>query len=133
MATAQQIIDRAGSTLKIIDAPGAAVDATTSAAMLTTLQDMIAEWAEKGVIEIPAPSALSDELDVSPGTVRALRYNLAAEYGADIGSPIDPRVIQMAKDTYGWLISQSTVSRELRLQDDGMMVSTGRYNITTDA
>ena len=133
MATAQQIIDRAGGLLRIVDAAGDAVDATTSADMLTHLQMLISDWGEDGLIEIPAPSALSTELNVSPGTERALAYNLAADYSELVGKALSARAISVAERTRGRLVAESTVSRSANLRNQGMSVSYGRYNIRNDA
>lgn len=133
MATAQQVIDRAGGYLRILNAAGDAVDATRSADMLTYLQDMIAEWAEDAVLEIPAPSALSDDLEVSEGTLRAIAMGLAMEYAEVVGKALSPRFERQALRAKARLISYSTLDRSVKLDDGGMMVSSGRYNITTDA
>lgn len=129
MATAQQVINSAGGLLRIVDSPGADVESSLSADMFTALQNWIAEMAEDGALEIPAPSALTDELDVPPGTIRALVYNLAVEYGEQVGKNVMPKVESIAKQTRDRLLARSTLSKQIDLGADGLMVSSGRYNI----
>lgn len=129
MATAQQVINSAGGLLRIVDSPGADVESSLSADMFTALQNWIAEMAEDGALEIPAPSALTDELDVPPGTIRALVYNLAVEYGEQVGKNVMPKVESIAKQTRDRLLARSTLSKQIDLGADGLMVSHGTYNI----
>lgn len=133
MATAQQVIDRAYGRLTLTDSPGAAADATTSADMLTVLQDFLAEWAEDSLVEIPPPSALSDELDVPDGQVRAISIYLAFEYADHTGKQITNKLQRMALEAKTRLTGKATVSREMDLSAGGMPnVSRGRYDIATD-
>lgn len=129
MATAQQVINSAGGLLRIVDSPGADVESSLSADMFTALQNWIAEMAEDGALEIPAPSALTDDLDVPPGTIRALVYNLAVEYGEQVGKNVMPKVESIAKQTRDRLLARSTLSKQIDLGADGLMVSHGTYNI----
>ena len=133
MATAQNVIDRAGGLLRIRDGAGDAVDSTTSSDMLDYLSDMIYEWAENGILDIPGPSAVGDTLDVSPGTLRAIIYNLAADYGETIGKTLSNRAQTIAENTKQRLIAKSTVSMEISIRDGGLTSSYGRYNVRTDA
>lgn len=129
MATVQQVINSAGGLLRIVDSPGADVESSLSADMFAALQNWIAEMAEDGALEIPAPSALTDELDVPPGTIRALVYNLAVEYGEQVGKNVMPKVEGIAKQTRDRLLARSTLSKQIDLGADGLMVSHGTYNI----
>lgn len=129
MATVQQVINSAGGLLRIVDSPGADVESSLSADMFTALQNWIAEMAEDGALEIPAPSALTDDLDVPPGTIRALVYNLAVEYGEQVGKNVMPKVESIAKQTRDRLLARSTLSKQIDLGADGLMVSHGTYNI----
>lgn len=97
--------------------------------MFAALQNWIAEMAEDGALEIPAPSALTDDLDVPPGTIRALVYNLAVEYGEQVGKNVMPKVEGIAKQTRDRLLARSTLSKQIDLGADGLMVSHGTYNI----
>ena len=134
MATAQEIIDRSYRRLGMSNAPDAAADATVSAGMLVVLQDLIAEWTEDGLLEIPAPSLLADELDITPGQIRALELYLAFEYSDHTGKQISSKMQRMALSAKTRLTGQATVSREIDLSAGGMPnVSRGKYDINTDS
>lgn len=135
MATAQNVIDRAGGLLKIVNSPGAAVDATTSADMLTVLKDIVAELTEDGGLEIPAPSTLATTLDVGPGVIRGIAYILASDYADYTGRSLQDsnRVHTIAERERGRILGQATVSREISFHKDGLAVPSGRYNINSDS
>ena len=134
MATAQTVINMAGSLGRIVNSPGAAVDATTSADMLKHLQGMLGRWSEDGVVEIPPPDALSDTLDESPGALDAISTNLAVRYGQAVGKTLDLWLLSQAKDDKAWLTGRKTLEVEVSLSADGMpSVGRGRYNINTDS
>ncbi len=134
MATAQEIIDRAWNRMGLANVAGEAADATTSASMLTTLQDLMSEWAEDSLIEVPPPSALSDTIDVPDGQIRALYLNLALEYSDNVGKQPSNRLQQFAMTTKNRLVGQSSASRELNLAAGGVPnVSQGLYDINSDS
>ena len=133
MATAQDVIDGAGGLLKSLNTPGAAVDATTSADMLTVLQDLISQIAEDGGLEIPPPAAVGTSLDVSPGTIRGLKFLLARDYSMYKGKELlnAAMVMKEADQAMNRILGQTIVSRRVKF-NDGLGASTGGYNINTD-
>jgi len=134
MATAQTVINLAGEFIRIVASPGAAVDATHSAAMLTHLQGMLGVWSEKVLVEIPPPSALGTTIDESPGVCDAISIGLAVRYGTVIGKAVDQWLKEENDDLREWLGGRKSLSKELSLSADGMpSVSRGRYNINTDS
>jgi hypothetical protein len=134
MATAQNIIDTAGSYIRIVSAPGAPVDATTSADMLKHLQGMLGLWSEKGLVEIPPPATLGTDIDESPGAIEAIAQNLAVQYGTPVGKPPDLVLVSEAKANKSWLGNRKTINREISMAKDGMHgTARGRYNIQTDS
>ncbi len=133
MATAQNVIDLAGGHIRILSSPGAAVDATTSAAMLVHLQGIISIWQEKGYLEIAAPATLVTVLKESPAMLDALSTNLGVRYGNVIGKPLDMWLLAEAKDSKSWAGGRKTITKEVSFTADGMPgLSRGRYNINTD-
>ncbi len=134
MATAQNVINLAGSLLRIVASPGAAVDATTSADMLVHLQGLIGVWSEKALVEIPPPSAVGTTMSESPGVLDAVSYGLAVRYGEAVGKQVSPTLYREATDLESWLGGRKTTRMEQSLTADGMpAVSRGRYNISSDS
>ena len=134
MATAQEVINRAGSYIRIVSSPGAAVDATTSADMLTHLGDLISIWSEKGLTEIPAPATLGTTLDESPGMISCIAMNLALIYGQVIGKQPDLWLVSQAKEYMRYYMARKTVVAKLSLHKDGFPgLSPGKYNIANDS
>lgn len=74
-------------------------DANKNGDAFIALQNLIAEWAEDQVINIPAPSLVSDELDIPEGTVRGLSYNLAVEFASEVGAQPSQVVFMIADKT----------------------------------
>ena len=79
MATSQNIIDQATSLLRVRTSgvTFSTDDANKNADVFTALKNLINEYGEDGLLNIPAPSAVTDTLDIPDGAVRGLAYNLA--------------------------------------------------------
>ncbi len=74
MATSQNIIDQATSLLRVRTSgvTFSTDDANKNSDAFIALQNLISEWGEDGVCDIPAPSAVTDTLDIPAGTQRRL-------------------------------------------------------------
>lgn len=133
MATAQDVLNRAAGLLNLL-VPGTAFSSTDSslnAEGLEILQNMIAEWGEDGLVDIPVPASTATTLAVPAGAIRALAYNLAIDWGAEIGKALDPRVARIAAETRSRLAGQSDVDLEVDM-GDVPGVRRWRSNIETD-
>lgn len=126
MATSQTIIDRATGILRV---RGAGVSFSSNAKnsdVFLALQNLISEWVEDSVLNIPAPSALGDTLDIPPGTERALAYNLAVEVASDLGKQPTPFVANIAEQTKDRLEADITLDISVDMSD---LSFAHRYNI----
>ena len=84
MATSQNIIDQATSLLRVRTSgvTFSTDDSNKNADVFIALKNLINEYGEDGLLNIPAPSAVGDTLDIPDGAVRGLAYNLAVEVSA---------------------------------------------------
>ena len=83
------------------------------------------------MLNIPAPSAVTDTLDIPSGAVRGLAYNLAVEVSAEFGIDPTPVVFEIAKETKDRLESDITIDISVNTSDLGWTY--GTYNINTDS
>ena len=131
MATSQNIIDQATSLLRVRTSgvTFSTDDANKNSDAFIALQNLISEWGEDGVCNIPAPSVVTDTLDIPAGTQRALAYNLAVEISSEFG--IDPSavVFKIAEDTKDRLEADITIDMSVDMSD---LAFTYKYNIIDD-
>ncbi|MBT3709854.1 MAG: hypothetical protein HOG19_10460 [Gammaproteobacteria bacterium] len=111
MATSQNIIDQATSLLRVRTSgvTFSTDDSNKNADVFIALQNLINEYGEDGLLNIPAPSAVGDTLDIPDGAVRGLAYNLAVEVSAEFGIDPSPVVFEIASDTKNRLESEITL------------------------
>jgi len=111
MATSQNIIDQATSLLRVRTSgvTFSTDDSNKNADIFIALKNLINEYGEDGLLNIPAPSAVGDTLDIPDGAVRGLVYNLAVEVSAEFGIDPAPVVFEIASDTKNRLESEITL------------------------
>ena len=133
MATSQNIIDQATSLLRVRTSgvTFSTDDSNKNTDLFTALKNMNNEYGEDGLLNIPAPSAVTDTLDIPSGAVRGLAYNLAVEVSAERGSDPTPVVFEIAKETKDRLESDITIDISVNTSDLGWTY--GTYNINTDS
>jgi hypothetical protein len=125
MATSQNIIDQATSLLRVRTSgvTFSTDDANKNADVFIALKNLINEYGEDGLLNIPAPSAVGDTLDIPDGAVRGLTYNLAVEVSAEFGIDPTPVVFEIASETKNRLESEITldlsVTSDLRWANRG--------------
>ena len=134
MATPQNIIDRATSLIRVRTSgvTFSTDDANKNADMFIALQNMISEWGEDGLCNIPAPTTLTETLDVPHGTIRALGYNLAVEVSSDFG--IDPSQVffVIAQETKDRLESDISIDISVDMSDLAFTFHQSNYDVNTD-
>lgn len=133
MTTCQNVIDRATSLLRVRTAGTtfSTDDANKNTEVFNVLVDMVAEWAERGIVPIPAPSSVSDTLDVSPGSIRALVYNLCIDAASLFGKNPDASIVAIAQETKDQL--EAGISLDINVDMTGMPGLVSTYNIRTDS
>ena len=133
MATSQNLIDQATSLLRVRTSgvTFSTDDSNKNTDLFTALKNMINEYGEDGLLNIPAPSAVTDTLDIPSGAVRGLAYNLAVEVSAEFGIDPAPVVFEIAKETKDRLESDIAIDISVNTNDLGW--SYGKYNINTDS
>jgi|TARA_Y100001973_G_C5190558_1_gene330694 hypothetical protein len=133
MATSQTIIDQATSLLRVRTSgvTFSTDDSAKNADVFISLKNMINEFAEDGLINIPAPSAVGDTLDIPDGSVRGLAYNLAVEVAAEFGLDPAPVVFEIAKETKDRLESEITLDLSLNASD--LRWAQKSYEVNTDS
>ena len=94
------------------------------------LQNLIAEWSESGTLSIPAPSAATDTLDVSDGTIRGLAYGLAIDAASAFGRSVTPEVVMVASETKDQLEANNAI--EISITHDPFLTRSSRYNVNSD-
>ena len=111
MATSQNIIDQATSLLRVRTSgvTFSTDDSNKNADVFIALQNLINEYGEDGLLNIPAPSAVGDTLDIPDGAVRGLAYNLAVEVSAEFGIDPSPVVFEIASEAKNRLESEITL------------------------
>lgn len=77
-------------------------------------------------------TTLSTESVLPTSYTRALRSNLCVDLGGELGAPLDPRVINMARDSLRKLKNANLERRVQGLQVDDALVNPGRYDIASD-
>ena len=132
MTTSQIIIDRATSLLRVRSSGSSFADddANGNADAFVALQHLISEWTEDNKLSIPAPALVTDTLEVSAGSMRALAYNLAVELESDFGAVLSRSDYNTAKETKDRLIRKNSIDIEADLS--GVPTMRGHYNIETD-
>ena len=133
MATSQNIIDQATSLLRVRTSgvTFSTDDSNKNTDLFSALKNMINEYGEDGLLNIPAPSAVTDTLDIPDGAVRGLTFNLAVEVAAEFGIDPTPVVFEIAKETKDRLESDITIDISVNTSDLGWTY--GTYNINTDS
>ena len=133
MATSQNIIDQATSLLRVRTSgvTFSTDDSNKNTDLFSALKNIINEYGEDGLLNIPAPSAVTDTLDIPSGAVRGLAYNLAVEVSAEFGIDPTPVVFEIAKETKDRLESDITIDISVNTSDLGWTY--GTYNINTDS
>tara|TARA_R110000764_G_scaffold92449_1_gene175789 strand:+ start:115 stop:516 length:402 start_codon:yes stop_codon:yes gene_type:complete len=111
MATSQNIIDQATSLLRVRTSgvTFSTDDSNKNDDIFIALKNLINEYGEDGLLNIPAPSAVGDTLDIPDGAVRGLAYNLAVEVSAEFGIDPTPVVFEIASETKNRLESEITL------------------------
>tara|TARA_R110000765_G_scaffold103600_1_gene193074 strand:- start:43 stop:447 length:405 start_codon:yes stop_codon:yes gene_type:complete len=133
MATSQNIIDQATSLLRVRTSgvTFSTDDSNKNTDVFSALKNLINEYGEDGLLNIPAPSALGDTLDIPDGAVRGLSYNLAVEVSAEFGIDPAPVVFEIAKETKDRL--ESDVTFDISVNNSDLKWTQGRYNINSDS
>lgn len=133
MATSQEIIDRATSLLRVRTSgvTFSTDDANKNADVFIAFKNMLNEFGEDGLVNIPEPSSLTATLDISAGSVRGLAYNLAVEVAAEFGLDPTPIVFEIAKETKDRLESEITLDMSIDASD--LRWSHGKYEIDSDS
>ena len=133
MATSQEIIDRAMSLLRVRTSgvTFSTDDANKNADVFIAFKNMLNEFGEDGLVNIPEPSSLTDTLDIPAGSVRGLAYNLAVEVAAEFGLDPTPIVFEIAKETKDRLESEITLDMSIDASD--LRWSHGKYEIDSDS
>ena len=133
MATSQEIIDRATSLLRVRTSgvTFSTDDANKNADVFIAFKNMLNEFGEDGLVNIPEPSSLTDTLDIPAGSVRGLAYNLAVEVAAEFGLDPTPIVFEIAKETKDRLESEITLDMSIDASD--LRWSHGKYEIDSDS
>jgi hypothetical protein len=133
MATPQNIIDRATSLIRVRTSgvTFSTDDANKNADVFESLQNLIYEWGEDGMMSIPAPATLTETLDVPHGTIRALNYNLAVEICGDFGIEPSPVVFKIAEDTKDRLEADIAIDISVDMSDLAFTFKQS-YNVATD-
>ena len=133
MATSQEIIDRATSLLRVRTS-GVTLstdDANKNSDVFIAFKNMLNEFGEDGLVNIPEPSSLTATLDIPAGSVRGLAYNLAVEVAAEFGLDPTPIVFEIAKETKDRLESEITLDMSIDASD--LRWSHGKYEIDSDS
>ena len=133
MATSQEIIDRATSLLRVRTSgvTFSTDDANKNADVFIAFKNMLNEFGEDGLVNIPEPSSLTATLDIPAGSVRGLAYNLAVEVAAEFGLDLTPIVFEIAKETKDRLESEITLDMSIDASD--LRWSHGKYEIDSDS
>ena len=133
MATSQEIIDRATSLLRVRTSgvTFSTDDANKNGDVFIAFKNMLNEFGEDGLVNIPEPSSLTATLDVPAGSVRGLAYNLAVEVAAEFGLDPTPIVFEIAKETKDRLESEITLDMSIDASD--LRWSHGKYEIDSDS
>ena len=133
MATPQNIIDRATSLIRVRTSgvTFSTDDANKNSDVVESLQNLISEWGEDGLMNIPAPSTLTETLDIPNGTIRALDYNLAVEICGDFGIEPSPVVFKIAEDTKDRLEGDIAIDISVDMSDLSFTFRKS-YNVATD-
>ena len=133
MATSQEIIDRATSLLRVRTSgvTFSTDDANKNSDVFIAFKNMLNEFGEDGLVNIPEPSSLTATLDIPAGSVRGLAYNLAVEVAAEFGLDPTPIVFEIAKDTKDRLESEITLDMSIDASD--LRWSHGKYEIDSDS
>jgi len=131
MADGQDIINDATTHLKVRRANTAfnTQDSDKNADVFTALQNLISALAEEQYLNIPAPTATTDTLDIPDGDIRGLGYLLAVEVADQFGKEVSRRVDEKAQEGKDKLGSQSTLDLEA---DFSGLAFTHLYNIRED-
>tara|TARA_B100000700_G_C14395912_1_gene556937 strand:+ start:69 stop:473 length:405 start_codon:yes stop_codon:yes gene_type:complete len=133
MATSQEIIDRATSLLRVRTSgvTFSTDDANKNADVFIAFKNMLNEFGEDGLVNIPEPSSLTATLDIPAGSVRGLAYNLAVEVAAEFGLDPTPIVFEIAKETKDRLESEITLDMSIDASD--LKWAHGKFDINTDS
>ena len=133
MATSQEIIDRATSLLRVRTSGGtfSTDDANKNSDVFIAFKNMLNEFGEDGLVNIPEPASLTATLDIPAGSVRGLAYNLAVEVAAEFGLDPTPIVFEIAKETKDRLESEITLDMSIDASD--LRWSHGKYEIDSDS
>jgi len=131
MTTSQDIIDNATAILRVRDSGNTYLveDANKNADLFKSLQNLISEWVEDAVVNIPAPVLVSDTLDIPPGTARALAFNLAVEVESDFGMNLSQNVYRIADLTKDRLEAEIPLDLSVDMSD---LAFTFSYDIESD-
>ena len=131
MATAQDIINDATTHIRVRRANTAfnTQDSAKNTDVFAALKNLISALAEEKYLNIPAPSATTDTLDIPDGDVRGLGYLLAVDIADQFGKEVSSRVDEKAKAGLDKLASQNTLNLEA---DFSGLAFTHLYNIRED-
>ena len=132
MATPQTIIDQATSLLRVRTSgvTFSTDDSNKNADVFIALKNLINEYGEDGLLNIPAPAALGSTLDIPDGAVRGMAYNLAVEVSAEFGIDPAPVVFEIAKETKNRMESEITL--DISVNSSDLSWTHSRYQIDTD-
>ena len=133
MATSQNIIDQATSLLRVRTSgvTFSTDDSNKNTDVFSALKNLINEYGEDGLLNIPAPSAVGDTLDIPDGAVRAMAYNLAVEVSAEFGIDPAPTVFEIAKETKDRL--EADIALDISVNNADLRWTTSKDNINSDS
>ena len=106
-------------------------DANKNSDVFIAFKNMLNEFGEDGLVNIPEPSSLTATLDIPAGSVRGLAYNLAVEVAAEFGLDPTPIVFEIAKETKDRLESEITLDMSIDASD--LKWAHGKFDINTDS
>jgi hypothetical protein len=128
--SAQRIINRALSTIGVLEAEESATSAQAVDA-LDTLNDILNEWDARGISGGYSDVELSDELILDPDEYRALRLWLALDLAPEYQAQVPPALAAMADESRRLL--EAKYSRPKTLCLDDALITDGAYDIRTDS
>ena len=128
--SASRIIDRALSTIGVLEAEESATAAQAQDA-LDTLNDILNEWDRRGIGGGFSDATLSTELTLDPDEYRAIRLWLALDLASEYQVTASPLLIQAADDARRLLEAKYSSPSRLCIEDVQQLGRINNYRIKT--